>query len=127
MSRTFWVAVGAVGGIYAYRRGQRALDNAKERGFVGNVQVAAEAAASVSGGVARLVALATTPNNAVVVEYDSMAELPSDVQVTPMRRTELTRRRPNVPATAVRFEALDQAAIVDVREVRRTRRAQRVS
>lgn len=128
MSRTFWVAVGAIGGIYAYRRGQRAVDNAKERGLVGNVQYAAETAQSVSGGVARLLALATpTPTNAVIVDYDSMAELPRDVQVTPVRRTELGRRHPEMPATAMRFEALDKSTVIDVREARRLRRAQRVS
>ena len=58
MSRVMWVAVGAVGGIYAYRRGQRALDEAKARGFVGNVQVAAGTAASVAQGVSKVAALA---------------------------------------------------------------------
>jgi hypothetical protein len=57
MSRTFWVVVGAAGGIYAYRRGQRAVTDAKERGFVGNVQVATDTVASVAQGASKLVSL----------------------------------------------------------------------
>lgn len=43
MSRIFWTSVGAVGGIYAYRRTtqawDRAKERAKERGLVGSAQV----------------------------------------------------------------------------------------
>ena len=85
MSRVIWVAVGAAGGIYAYRRGQRALDEAKARGFVGNVQVAAGTAASVAQSVSKVAALAAgQPATPVVVDYASAAELPADVQVTPV-------------------------------------------
>ena len=79
MSRVIWVAVGAAGGIYAYRRGQRALDEAKARGFVGNVQVAAGTAASVAQSVSKVAALAAgQPATPVVVYYASAAELPAD-------------------------------------------------
>lgn len=119
MSRMVWVAVGAVGGIYAYRRGQRALDEAKARGFVGNVQVAAGTAASVANGVSKVAALAAgQPAQPVVVEYQSIAELPETVQVTHVRRTSLARKQKNAPATALRLAPLNPEAVVDVRELR---------
>ena len=118
MSRVIWVAVGSAGGIYAYRRGQRALDEAKARGFVGNVQVAAGTAASVAQGVSKVAALAAgQPATPVVVDYASAAELPAGVQVTPVRRTALSRRQKRVPATALRLEALNPDGVVDVREM----------
>jgi hypothetical protein len=39
MSRLVWVGVGAAGGIYGYRRGQRAWGRAKERGPAGTAAV----------------------------------------------------------------------------------------
>ncbi|TAK69538.1 MAG: hypothetical protein EPO13_06600 [Actinomycetota bacterium] len=44
MRRLFWVAVGAAGGIYAYRRATTAMHHAKDRGLAGNISVAADAA-----------------------------------------------------------------------------------
>lgn len=38
MRRIVWVAIGAAGGILAYRRVQQALDDARERGVVLSVQ-----------------------------------------------------------------------------------------
>lgn len=46
MSRLLWVGVGAAGGIYTYRRGQRAWEQAKERGVGGTATVLAAAATS---------------------------------------------------------------------------------
>ena len=54
MARTFWVAVGAAGGIYAYKRGQRAVEDAKQRGFSENMQVAAGLAATAGSKAKRL-------------------------------------------------------------------------
>lgn len=47
MSRLLWVGVGAAGGIYAYRRGQRAWNTAKDRGVAGNMTVAAATASTL--------------------------------------------------------------------------------
>jgi len=47
MSRVLWVGVGAVGGIYTYRKGQQAWDTAKERGVSGNATLVASAASSL--------------------------------------------------------------------------------
>jgi hypothetical protein len=62
MSRLVWVGVGAVGGIYAYRKGERALDAVREQGVVGTVQLVA----------------ATTVNSVVALRSRS------DVQAAPM-------------------------------------------
>ncbi len=52
MSRAFWVAVGAVGGIIAYRRGTQAADRARELGPVGTAQATAEATSRLAGRTA---------------------------------------------------------------------------
>ncbi|MGI9196423.1 MAG: hypothetical protein ACR2KE_03075 [Candidatus Nanopelagicales bacterium] len=48
MGRMIWVALGAAGGVYAYRRGQRLLDEARERGVVGSMQAATGSAAGLA-------------------------------------------------------------------------------
>jgi len=59
MRRIVWVAVGAVGGILAYRRAQQAMVDAKERGVVLSAQqVGTSAASAVSN--ARSIASQTT-------------------------------------------------------------------
>lgn len=116
MSRTFWVTVGAVGGIYAYRRGQRTVADAKERGFVGNVQFAADTVTSVAQGASKLVSIASGQSRPVVVEYEALSQLPPTVQVTPVRRTSLTKQRVSFPTTAMRLDALRSAPVIDVRE-----------
>jgi len=47
MGRVLWASAGAVGGIYAYRRGSRAWENVRGRGVAGSAQLAAAAAAGV--------------------------------------------------------------------------------
>lgn len=50
MRRVVWIAIGAVGGIYAYRRGQQALLDARERGVILSAQqVGLSAVAAMSG------------------------------------------------------------------------------
>jgi hypothetical protein len=46
MRRMVWVAVGAVGGILAYRKTQEALADARERGVVLSAQQVGQSAAS---------------------------------------------------------------------------------
>ncbi|CAB4919361.1 MAG: hypothetical protein F2836_00670 [Actinobacteria bacterium] len=49
MSRLFWMAVGAAGGIYVYRNGARIAADARDRGVVAVAQdLAGSAAATVS-------------------------------------------------------------------------------
>jgi hypothetical protein len=52
MSRTFWIVVGAVGGVAAYRKGTRAAVRAKELGPMGSAQVAATATSKLAGRTA---------------------------------------------------------------------------
>ncbi len=52
MSRTFWVMVGAVGGVVAYRRGTRAVARARELGPMGSAQVAAQATSRLAARTA---------------------------------------------------------------------------
>ncbi|MFM9049639.1 MAG: hypothetical protein ACKOMX_06300, partial [Actinomycetota bacterium] len=49
MGRLVWVAIGAAGGVLAYRRGQRLVEQARERGVVGSVQAATGSAAGLAG------------------------------------------------------------------------------
>ena len=46
MSRLLWLGIGAAGGIYTYRRGQRVWDRAKERGWGGSATLVASATMS---------------------------------------------------------------------------------
>ncbi len=66
MGRMLWLAVGAAGGIVAYRKGQQVLAEAKQRGVVGSVQAATGSAADAASGARSLVnrALAAQPNAA---------------------------------------------------------------
>lgn len=49
MSRLFWMAVGAAGGIYVYRNGARIAADARDRGVVAVAQdLAGSAAATVT-------------------------------------------------------------------------------
>jgi hypothetical protein len=52
MSRVFWMAVGAVGGVAAYRKGTRAVHRARELGPLGTAQVAAATTSKLAGRTA---------------------------------------------------------------------------
>lgn len=52
MSRTFWLAVGAVGGIVAYRKSAQAAARARELGALGTAQAAAHATSRLAGRTA---------------------------------------------------------------------------
>lgn len=58
MGRMIWVAIGAAGGVYAYRRGQRLLDDARERGVVGSIQAATGSAAGLTAQARTILAAA---------------------------------------------------------------------
>jgi len=51
--RVFWLSVGAAAGYYAARKGSEAVEQARERGLVGNVTLAAGTAAKVAGTASR--------------------------------------------------------------------------
>jgi hypothetical protein len=52
MSRTFWMVVGAVGGVVAYRKGTQAAARARELGPLGSAQVAAQTTSKLAGRTA---------------------------------------------------------------------------
>jgi hypothetical protein len=51
--RMFWLSLGAAAGYYAARKGQVVVDEARERGLVGNLTLAAATAARVTTSVSR--------------------------------------------------------------------------
>jgi hypothetical protein len=53
MSRVFWVAVGAAGGIMVYRKGTQAAHRARELGPLGTAQAVAHATGRAATGAAR--------------------------------------------------------------------------
>lgn len=42
MRRMFWMTVGAAGGVWAYKRGTRTVEEFRDRGLMGNMNFAAE-------------------------------------------------------------------------------------
>lgn len=76
MSRLVWVALGAAGGVVAYRKGQQLLEDAKRKGVVGSVQAASGSAAGFAQGARSLIGKAleanpSTPESAVAVSRPS--------------------------------------------------------
>lgn len=59
MSRIVWMAVGAVGGIVAYRKGTQMLADAKARGVIGNVNAATTTATTIASRARDAVAVAS--------------------------------------------------------------------
>jgi hypothetical protein len=62
--RLLWTAIGAAGGILAYRKGQQLLLQAQEQGMLVTAQ---QAGASVGTAAAALVAAATRPQEGSTV------------------------------------------------------------
>jgi hypothetical protein len=56
VKRLFWLGVGAAAGYYAAKRGDEALDRARERGLVGNVTLAAATAQKAAATATRTAA-----------------------------------------------------------------------
>ncbi|MDP1878738.1 MAG: hypothetical protein Q8M17_14410 [Actinomycetota bacterium] len=64
MRRIVWIAVGAAGGIYAYRRGAQALAEARERGVVLSAQQAGLSAVSALAAAKSMAAAAAGTSSA---------------------------------------------------------------
>ena len=92
MSRLLWVGIGAAGGIYTYRRGQRAWDRAKERGWSGTASILMAATASALQ-TARL----------QLIEQDAIRDSQRQLTVTPtqstVNRAEAGRSPETIPAS----------------------------
>ena len=100
MSRLLWAGLGAAGGIYAYRRGTQAWEEAKERGFAGNASVLAATASSMLNHSRNALAEAQAAKDAEISEA-RIAELvaanarlaqaapqPTEVTITDPQRPE---------------------------------------
>jgi len=55
VKRLFWLSVGAAAGYYAARKSSEAVEQARERGLVGNVTLAASTASKVAGSATKAV------------------------------------------------------------------------
>lgn len=119
MGRMVWMTVGAVGGVLAYRKGQRMAVDARERGFVGNVQAVAGATVKVVNGTAKVVTLV---GGQPAIKPLTLAELTQDADqarydVPTVRRTSNRARKKPAPVTAIRFKGYAKAPrVVDVRD-----------
>jgi hypothetical protein len=84
MSRVFWMAVGAAGGVFAYRKGTRTAARARELGALGSAQAAAATTSRVAGrtanGLGRLVDLRDQRQGRLVIG-SSDAVAPNTVNV----------------------------------------------
>lgn len=133
MSRVVWIGVGAIGGVVAYRRGQRAVNAARERGLIGNVQHAALTASQVANGAGKLLSFAGQVGQGnsgaanFALEQDaarwrelqnSRLSISASIEPEPANaKTSKNRRRP----TAVRLAAIDSPKTVDIRSNRNVR------
>ncbi|MFI0432486.1 MAG: hypothetical protein ACH36H_05045 [Candidatus Nanopelagicales bacterium] len=80
MARTVWMVLGAAGGIYAYRKTVRAAAEARERGFVGNINAAANGITRAAGS-ARTIAVKTNQVRTAAADAiapDGPASLPAN-------------------------------------------------
>lgn len=55
MSRIVWIAVGAAGGIVAYKKAVQVIEEARNRTLVGNMNAAANTASTVVSNVREIV------------------------------------------------------------------------
>ena len=62
MGRMVWIALGAAGGIVAYRKGQELLEDARSRGVIGSLRAASGSAAGLAEGTRSIVQKALAPN-----------------------------------------------------------------
>jgi hypothetical protein len=91
MSRLFWVSVGAVGGFYVARRGERMVAEARERGVVGNVTLAASTATKAAAGATRAAAALGETVRARTGSAPVPAPVPGPAPDSPARPTTSTR------------------------------------
>lgn len=71
MSRMVWMAVGAAGGVIAYKKVTRVVNDAKQRSLVGNVNAAAAAATVLVGNVRQIVSASTAQGTGAAASGDS--------------------------------------------------------
>jgi hypothetical protein len=90
--RVFWLSVGAAAGYYAARKGSVLVEEARERGVVGNVTLAAATAGKAASAASRATAAV---GEAVGSKARSHAEEPS----APHARTTTSGTTPTSTST----------------------------
>ncbi|MCU0301968.1 MAG: hypothetical protein MUF35_10260 [Candidatus Nanopelagicales bacterium] len=140
MSRVFWMAVGAMGGVAAYRKGTRAVHRARELGPLGTAQVAAATTSRLAGrtahGLGRLQDLRAQREGRLVIGSAEEVAVADPAVVPPMddewvpvpgRRTGVGAgtRATTVPTIAQPRPAPDGAAPRPEARTARTTRARR--
>jgi hypothetical protein len=75
MRRVVWIAVGAVGGIVAYRRVQEALADARDKGVVVSAQQVGLSAASALSSARAAAAAATSPRERITIPGSAAARV----------------------------------------------------
>lgn len=85
MKRLFWMGVGAAAGYYAARRGEEAVERARERGVVGNVTLAATTASKVAATASRTAVTLGEKARALAAEPAGSDTDTNTATVTPIR------------------------------------------
>jgi hypothetical protein len=78
--RLFWLSVGAAAGYYVARKGTVAVEQARERGLVGNVTLAAGSASKLAASASRT---GVAVGEAVNARARGLGQLPSAAPDTP--------------------------------------------
>jgi len=73
VSRILWVGVGAVGGIYAYRKTTQTIEGVRERSVRENLTRVAKHASNIAASARYLAALNADEDKAEVVDIRSAA------------------------------------------------------
>jgi septal ring-binding cell division protein DamX len=94
VKRLFWLGVGAAAGYYAAKRGDEALERARERGLVGNVTLAAATAQKAAATATRTAAALGEKARAAA---DAQTAPAPTAEPTPAPRTSPT---PSSPSTS---------------------------
>jgi hypothetical protein len=94
VARVFWIGVGAAAGVWAYKRGERAIERARERGMVGNIAAATTTATKVAATAGRAVSIAAEQGARVATRLAS----PSDPGTSTTQTTPAGTAAPARPA-----------------------------
>ena len=104
MARVIWVGVGAVGGVYAYRKGGQAVDAVREQGLLRTAQIVA------AGALHSLVALRTTHDPAPAAPFPQSDEAVPGLRVGRFR---ISRADEQV-APVARAAIMDTGDVIDI-------------
>jgi hypothetical protein len=106
MARMVWIGIGAAGGVYAYRKGEQAMERVRAEGVVGSAALLAK---NARAAVDRL---SSDPGPAAPPATAAADPAPRGLQVGSFRVTRAAR--PTGPATAPAPAALSAGTPVPV-------------